>query len=156
MTCNIHQDIWRIVQQGTALLCYKRIPCKYLSPAFKQPGGSIHYHGLTWIPAWISNHIPNEVIMTSSNGNIFLAALPSCGESTGGSPHKGTVTRAFDVSVLSICIKCRTNNHWPIFRDAMAIIRLRRNLGSKIAYSFPNVNGCNTEVWEWMGYFILN
>ena len=44
------------------------------------------------------------------------------------SPHKGTVTRTFDVFVVSLKKTVEQTLDWPVFRDAMTVIWRRLNV----------------------------
>ena len=43
-----------------------------------------------------------DMFIASLNGNIFRVTVPLCAESSSHFPHKGTVTRTFDPSFLSV------------------------------------------------------
>ena len=67
-------------------------------------------------------YVPNDEMMTSSNGNIFRVTGPLCGEFTGPGefPTQRPVTRSFDVS-----FDLRLNNDWVNNREAGDLRRYR-------------------------------
>ena len=73
--------------------------------------------------------------MTSSNGNIYRVTVPLCG----GSPHKGTVTRTFNVflSVWTNLFECFMCGH-DIF------------VGPEFVSIYSNYVNCNQRSRDWL------
>ena len=75
-----------------------------------------------------------QSIMTSSNRSIFHVTLLLFAEPliTVDSPHKGTITRTFDISLLAIWTDCWTNIRLAGNWDAMTVTWRRLNALSSL------------------------